>query len=519
MSVPDDNDRLREGSLPTDPFADAEPLAAAGHAASPPDPIPEPRRWIPFPVHVLPGPCADLVSEGAAALGCDPAYLAVPMLPALAGAIGNRRVLRVKGRWAEPSVVWAAIAAASGTLKSPAQDLVLQPLRDREATELERHSEEVKGWEREMQRWRDAKKTDRGDPPSPPVARRLILNDTTVEAMAVRLQENPAGLLLQRDELAGWLKSFDRYKDKGGGDLQQWLEVHRAGQIIVDRKGSGGRPAIVFVRRAAVSVVGGIQPGILARTLGEEQRESGLAARLLICHPPRTAKTWTETEVAPATLRAYAEVFERIAALRFARRDGYDHAPCELTFSAEAKGPWIDFYGRQARRQNEATDDDLAAAFAKLEGYAARFALIFAVVRGVDAPGGDARVVDRPAMEAAIELAEWFSDETERVERHLLEDSTAGELRKVYEIAVSAGGSLTVRQLMHARRRYRSDKDQARDALEALVTHGWGEWQVREPGPRGGRPTEVFVVRARGAGPGSVTAETAKGGPGDDGEA
>ena len=58
-------------------------------------------------------------------------------------------------------------------------------------------------------------------------ARIDALSDTTVEALAPILRVNPRGLLLARDELAGWIGSFDRYSGKGksGADAANWLSM------------------------------------------------------------------------------------------------------------------------------------------------------------------------------------------------------------------------------------------------------------------------------------------------------
>src|SRR5262249_38126993 len=45
-----------------------------------------------FPVFCLPSPLDEFVEQGAAALGCDASYLALPVLSVVASAIGNTRV-------------------------------------------------------------------------------------------------------------------------------------------------------------------------------------------------------------------------------------------------------------------------------------------------------------------------------------------------------------------------------------------------------------------------------------------
>src|SRR5690606_36846126 len=79
----------------------------------------------PFPVDILPQPLRQFVIEGAASIGCDPDYIALPMLSALAAAIGNSRRVRLKRGWFEPSVLWTAVVGESCTTKSPTIELAL----------------------------------------------------------------------------------------------------------------------------------------------------------------------------------------------------------------------------------------------------------------------------------------------------------------------------------------------------------------------------------------------------------
>jgi hypothetical protein len=66
----------------------------------------------PFPLHALPAPIRGFVDAGARAIGCDPSYLALPLLTAIAAAIGNTRRLELKRGWSAPAILWGAIVAA-----------------------------------------------------------------------------------------------------------------------------------------------------------------------------------------------------------------------------------------------------------------------------------------------------------------------------------------------------------------------------------------------------------------------
>jgi hypothetical protein len=69
-----------------------------------------------------------------------------------------------------------------------------------------------------------------------------------------------------------------------------WLPMWDAAAIKHDRK-SADAPT-VYVPRGFVSIVGGIQPGVLARKMNKEYLDSGLGARLLLAMPQRLAHRW-----------------------------------------------------------------------------------------------------------------------------------------------------------------------------------------------------------------------------------
>jgi hypothetical protein len=280
----------------------------------------EPRRsgdaadltYQPFPVDALPEPIRGFVDAGARAIGCDPSYLALPLLTAIAAAIGNTRRLELKRGWSAPPILWGAIVGESGTAKTPAFKLVMRPVRGRQLRAFKDFEARQREYEAALDAWHEAKKGERGEKPQPPTCERFIVSDTTVEALAPLLLANSRGLLLARDELAGWIGSFDRYAGKGkaGADSANWLSMFNAESIIVDRK--TGIPRTIHVPEAAVCVSGGIQPAILQRALGPEHRESGLAARLLLTCPPRKAKRWTEADIDPSAEAELIRLFDRL---------------------------------------------------------------------------------------------------------------------------------------------------------------------------------------------------------------
>lgn len=451
--------------------------------------------WKPFPVDALPASFAALVAEGAAAIGCDPSFIALPILSVAAAAIGNSRTIQLKKGWTEPCVIWTAIVGESGTHKSPAQDLAFAPLRRRDEASQEEHAEDLRVHKAERLRhevqlteWRRAGGIE--DPPREPerpVAKRFIVCDATTEALAKLLAENPRGLLLARDELAGWLRSFDAYRAGRGGDAAFFLSCHGARQHTVDRKGSD--TPTIFVPRAALSISGAIQPGTLAANIGREHAEDGLLARLLFAMPPRTVAKWTTSVVDDLTRAAYARSIENLLALDLSVDADGTSAPVPLELSDEARAEWISFFNRFSDRQGNTVGDE-AAALSKLTGGAARFALIHQLARDPSA-----RTVDGDAIRAGAALCEWFADEAVRVYSVLVETPEDAKRRQLVEwvSAPPRNGRTTARDLARGPREYRNTKF-AEASLDGLVKLKLGTWEEdRHDGGRG-RPVKVFVL-------------------------
>lgn len=467
----------------------------------------------PFPADVLPEPIRGFVTEAANAIGCDSSYIALPLLSGLASAIGNTHRIALSRIWTEPVILWTAIVGESGTMKTPAFKLAMRPIRKAQADAFKeyevaraeweaqhlRYEAELTGWKRQAAKGHG----DAGDPPdkpAPPIARRYIVSDTTTEALAPILLGNPRGVLLARDELAGWLGSFDRYAKAGkaGADSAHWLSMHNGEAMTIDRK--TGIPPTIHVPSASVSITGGIQPGVLARALGQEHHESGLLARLLFAMPPRRVKRWTEDDVDAVTEAAVAAVFDRLFSLAMevdpesADPLNPDLRPRLVHLADDGKRAWVAFYNAHAREQVDLCGDE-AAAWAKLEGYAARLALVVHLTRRAagDATLRDPARVDEASIAAGVVLARWFGDEARRVYAILSESDDDRETRRLVELIRRKGGDVSGRELVQASRAFRTVAD-AEAALAALAEAGAGSWVTPEQRGRGGPKARRFVL-------------------------
>jgi hypothetical protein len=297
---------------------------------------------------------------------------------------------------------------------------------------------------------------------------------------------------MARDELAGWIASFDRYTGgKGGGDAANWLSMFNGESITVDRK--TGQPPTIHVPEALVSVTGGIQPSILHRALGREHRESGLAARFLVACPPRKSKKWTEADIAPEVERKVEELFDRLYNLKGQVDDEGAAHPVVLSLTPHAKEVWKKYYNSHAREQINLSGE-LSAAWSKLEEYAARLVLVIHCVQVATGEPTltDVNSVDEVSMAAGVRLAEWFKHEARRMYSRLSETEEVQSQRELVEWINRKGGSVTTREVQQGHRQFQSAPE-AEAVLSELVKDGHGLWETTPPGRRG-QPTRRFVL-------------------------
>jgi hypothetical protein len=364
----------------------------------------QPSEWVPFPTEVLPRPAQDYVRAAAAAMPCNEALVAVPVVAVMAAAVGNSCRIRLKNSWTEHAAIWAAIVAPSGSSKSPALDVALRPVYALEREARQDHSEAQKRHLETSTVGTTRRTKDASMETSLP--RRYRTGDATTEALAALHARNPRGLLIARDELAGWLGSMDRYA-RGESDLQTWIEMHSGRPVTIDRK--VGEPPSIFLDSPCVSIVGTFQPGTLGRKLSATHFESGFAARLLLAMPPTPPKKWSEEDVTPDAAKGYDDLVRRLYSM-----GGSENAPVHFTLSSNAKRLWVDYSNRNGEHTARLPEGPAQWLSAKGQMHSARLALVIHAAR-LAANEEGSEDISEESMRRGILLSDWLMNETARV--------------------------------------------------------------------------------------------------------
>lgn len=443
-----------------------------------------------FPVDLLPTVVRQYVVEGAEARAADPSIVALPVLVTLAACIGTTRKIAAKRDWTAPAILWGAVVARSGSVKSVGYDLSMELLKVSEDEEHRAHDEALREYRvaklehgKALQQWNRVK--DGSEPPEapvPPTGKRLVVDDQTVEGIAPILAENTRGLYLLSDELRGFFDGMGAYSagSRGGRDEARWLTLFDGRPFNVDRKTNRER---IYIPMTGVSVAGTIQPGTLENVVCDGQVESGLLARLLLVMPEPRAKKWTDAEMTETTRLAMQRVVDQLKTLDHETVDGFPNASV-LELTDEARRRFIAFVNAHGE-ETILQEDALAAAWAKLEGYALRLALVDHLARWAsgDATCDAAGPVGIESIEVGIELSRWFAHEAERVYSRIgvasdsSDDGNDRHVERLVEWLESRGGSATEREIRRGPRRYREGENIETDC-KALVSSKRATWDV-----------------------------------------
>jgi hypothetical protein len=270
----------------------------------------------------------------------------------------------------------------------------------------------------DMSRWKATPKEERGDTPVPPSLHHIYSTDATIEALVGALQTCP-GVSIIRDELSGFVSSFDQYRGGKGSDRQEYLQLWAGAPIKSDRKGGG----TVYAQHPVAGICGGIQPDILRSLHDPHGKRDGLVERFLLCVPDVQPLGWTEDDLDPALLVPVTDVFRKLRSIRVRMAENLDDTErVSVNLSPDARRAWIDWFNGNAQATEHA--NGLRRGFyAKLPSQVARIALVLHCLHNPDDPR---TMLVESTMVAAIDVAEFFRQHLDRV-LPLIGDHSRGE--------------------------------------------------------------------------------------------
>ena len=344
---------------------------------------------------------ADMLPTSFRALAADIAdrmqvpidYPGAAMVVTLAGAVNRRAAIQPKARdsgWIVTPNLWGAVVGRPGYKKSPVLEAITGPLRaiqtewflkhEAATAEHERarevHALKINAWKQlATAALKEGKRVPDRPPDSAadPECKRLIVTDATAEALHKVLSKNPAGVLVLRDELTGWLTQLD----KSGRECERafCLEAwNGTSGFTMDRVERG----IVHAEYVCMSLLGGIQPGrlrsYLTDALADGPGDDGLIQRFQVMVWPDLPSGWELVDRKPDSEaeRTAGQVLRRLVNLPAST------PPMLFRFAPDAQELFNEWYGElQLRLRGGTLHEALAAHLSKYASLMPSLALLF----------------------------------------------------------------------------------------------------------------------------------------------
>ncbi len=488
-------------------------------------PLPPPHPEAPeLPEDLLPQVLRPWLSDVSERMQVALELVAVPALVALSAVVGRQRRIYPKAEddWLVVPNLWGGIVARPGQMKSPALAETLQPVRRlvTEAQQRQRAAEDVSGARLDSLKAKELaikemlKKSHLGrgggrsseeleqdlvqlrreirEEGQAAAERRYIVNDPTVEKLGELLAVNPWGLLLVRDELAGWLRTLEREDRRG--DREFFLEAwNGTNPFTYDRIGRG----TIHVPALCLSIVGGIQPTKLSRLVSEavegEYAADGLLQRFQLLVWPEDRAEWTLIDRQPdLTAREQAiGVFRRLSQLS-GPGDG-EPVPA-LHFAPDAQQL---FYAWLSELEHRLRSDEMRDAPA-FESHLAKYRSLMpslALLLHLTEVEGTEQPVSLTAAECAADWCEFLEQHARKLYAPELRNGRVAAhalAEKIRRGAVVSG--MTIREIYNCGWSRLKTHESVLEGMAVLADHGWARVENLRTGKSGGRPKTIIVV-------------------------
>ena len=462
-------------------------------------------------LELLPKAFRPLVQDVSERMQIPPDLPGALAILAEAGVTNRRAVIQPKAidtSWLVVPNLFGGVVAPPGFMKSPAIKAITCPLTRIEAqwrglyeTELRSHQEEEEEADLRRSVWREQfKNAQKNGKPSPrrpeksspePVCSRLITQDATMAKLHELLSENPAGMLVIRDELSSWWTMLDKPGREGerGFFLSGW---NGDTSYTIDTIGRGS----VYVEAVCLSIIGGIQPDPLRWYLGEALENGpgndGLFQRFQVFVYPDIPRDWKYVDRLPDPngIEEMERIFRRIAAID-------PNQPLRFRFAADAQQLFIAWiYDLETNKiRGGHLHPALVSHLSKYRSLMPSLALLFALAddeKGI--------VPLRHAQQAAA-FCNYLESHARRVYSLIISPAAqaAAELgRHLKDGWKREEGVFTVRNVYIKGWRELGTPDRVRAALEFLEDRGWV--RAVEIERTCGRSTEMYAINPKLAG-------------------
>jgi len=357
-----------------------------------------------FPIDIFPNDIQKYLIECNSKLDSSVEYMGCSLLWLISVCIGNSIDVEVKKGWIENLTVWISIVGKAGLGKTPSISNIVFPLTKINAKEIKTYIKENEKYD--YYNALTKKEKEEHNEVQKPKKTQFIANDITLEALVDLHQESDNSVGVFKDELAGWLKDMNKYRE--GSDLEFWLSTWSGKSVNLNRLTRAGS----FVEKPFIPVLGGIQPSIFNTFYTDENKDNGFMDRMLLCYPDLKIDYYNENEISDDILKWYKEIiisfYDTVKSI-IKRDDEGDIIPLTSKFSDDAKIEWKRIFNEMTDVQNNEEENEyLKSMYPKQKSYIPRFAGIIHIFNDFFINGGNSLLISKESILNAEKLSKYF---------------------------------------------------------------------------------------------------------------
>jgi Protein of unknown function (DUF3987) len=398
---------------------------------------------------------AKILLDTAHAMPTAPEFLFTTLLSAAASRVGTAAqiVIKPSAKYTQPMVFWTAIVAQSGSLKTPAQRIILDPL-----IALEKDANDI--YQAELEAYERAKAA--GTNTQKPTRKRYLTKDSTLETLQRIHAENSRGILYYRDELAGAFKSRNQYRGGQGADEEAELDQWTGSALIVDRAERS-----TCLPKTSICRTGNYQWEVLSELMGDHRDVNGAWSRWLFCAADAPLRYLNLHADEPETTISETLTWLYLRLEELPKRD--------YLLSLEAKYLFEAWQHQLVDTQQLEEVAGLQLVYPKIEAYTARLALWLHIVNAVLRREQPTALISGDTMEQAIELAAYFLWQHRLIHTHNSPESGLAAIAlKIQQFAKRVGTVSASRLKSGIRALRQTTTDQIRQLMQTLAEQGYG---------------------------------------------
>ena len=348
-------------------------------------------------------------------------YTASIILSAVATAIGNSCHIRIKGEWRTAPALYMMLVGRPGLGKTPPLGFIYRPVSEQDDRMFEKFNEEWTEYEKSMAA---GSRQDDSVRPRKPRLVTTVISDFTPEAMISVHQYNPRGIALVVDEILALFNSVKRYSSRN--NLIEDLLTAYSGQPLKAVRKSESRP--VFIKAPCINIIGSIQTNLLSEIFKADFVANGLTDRFLFVYPKdRKISVWRRNDRntgRPDILGKWRDILGRVLDMScIVDEKSNTVSPLVINMDDEAEEYFYSWYNGIIEEVNAIEDDnEVESRKMKLNGNAARLALIFQIMKWATGEG-EMRSIELDAVKAAIRMIEYYEESYRRTQEAVITGS------------------------------------------------------------------------------------------------